>query len=126
MRCLFGHKWNGCKCEKCGKTRDKQHDWEGCICKKCGKPRNEQHDWDDCICKKCGKKSRSESPHDWAYIKTESYSRDERQEYSGQFYDVTVTYTETYYRCQKCGMEKKDWESEISGGMGYQSGSLML
>ena len=20
--CVFGHKWNGCKCSKCGKTRD--------------------------------------------------------------------------------------------------------
>jgi len=22
MACLFGHKWNGCKCEKCGKIHD--------------------------------------------------------------------------------------------------------
>ncbi len=28
-RCLFGrHNWNGCRCERCGKTRDEQHDWE--------------------------------------------------------------------------------------------------
>ena len=25
MACLFGHKWSGCKCEKCGKTRDEYH-----------------------------------------------------------------------------------------------------
>jgi len=42
-KCLFGHKWNGCKCEKCGKTRDEQHDLNGCKCKRCGA---EKHDWD--------------------------------------------------------------------------------
>ena len=25
MVCLFGHKWNGCKCEKCNKTREEGH-----------------------------------------------------------------------------------------------------
>jgi len=37
MACLLGHKWNGCKCEKCGKTRDMQHKWLGCVCESCGK-----------------------------------------------------------------------------------------
>ena len=37
MACLFGHQWNGCKCEKCGKVRDTGHSWDGCICKTCGK-----------------------------------------------------------------------------------------
>ena len=27
MSCLFGHKWNGCKCSKCDKTRNEQHTW---------------------------------------------------------------------------------------------------
>ena len=22
LKCLFGHKWNGCKCDRCGATRD--------------------------------------------------------------------------------------------------------
>ena len=39
MACLFGHKWNGCKCDKCGKTRDEQHDWKKDTCKKCEKKR---------------------------------------------------------------------------------------
>jgi len=43
MVCLFGHKWNGCKCTKCGKIRDESHDWNGCTCKICGKRRNEGH-----------------------------------------------------------------------------------
>ena len=37
MACLFGHKWNGCKCEVCGKVRDAAHSWDGCVCKTCGK-----------------------------------------------------------------------------------------
>jgi hypothetical protein len=83
MACLFGHKWNGCKCTKCGKTRDEGHDWDGCKCKICGKTRDAgrsrkscqdrclrcgktqagQHTWDGCKCKKCGK-TRDEG-HDW-------------------------------------------------------------
>ncbi|NLI21714.1 MAG: hypothetical protein GX418_09225 [Clostridiales bacterium] len=27
MACLFGHKWSGCKCVKCGQTRDAEHNW---------------------------------------------------------------------------------------------------
>lgn len=34
---LFGHKWNGCKCERCTKIRDEQHDWSLCKCTLCGK-----------------------------------------------------------------------------------------
>ena len=37
MACLFGHKWDGCKCEKCGKVRDVGHSWNGCVCEACGK-----------------------------------------------------------------------------------------
>lgn len=34
---LSGHKWNGCKCERCGETRNEQHDWSTCKCSKCGR-----------------------------------------------------------------------------------------
>lgn len=36
MACLFGHKWDGCTCTKCGKTRDEGHKWEGARCARCG------------------------------------------------------------------------------------------
>lgn len=36
MACLFGHKWNGCKCSKCGKTRSEGHVWHNGQCKGCG------------------------------------------------------------------------------------------
>jgi len=65
LKCLFGHQWNGCKCERCGEIRDEQHDWNGCKCKRCGKTRDEQHDWDLCKgkCKRCGKTQPKQ--HDW-------------------------------------------------------------
>ena len=37
MACLFGHKWDGCICSKCGAKRNENHDWEDGTCKKCGK-----------------------------------------------------------------------------------------
>lgn len=45
MACLFGHKWNGCKCGVCGKTRDEGHGFrlvdDKCMekCVICGKTR---------------------------------------------------------------------------------------
>jgi len=35
-KCLFGHQWNGCKCRKCGKTRNEQHFWQNGKCSMCG------------------------------------------------------------------------------------------
>lgn len=52
--CLFGHKWSGCKCERCAKIRDEQHDWDGCKCKICGTIRNERHTWKGTKCSVCG------------------------------------------------------------------------
>ena len=37
LKCLFGHQWNGCKCDKCGSTRNEQHHWDGNKCVVCGK-----------------------------------------------------------------------------------------
>ena len=45
MACLFGHKWNGCKCSKCGKTRNELHSWSGCKCKICDEIRDDSHTW---------------------------------------------------------------------------------
>lgn len=84
MACLFGHKWNGCTCSKCGKKRDTGHDFRmvdgkcenkcaicgkvtifpctfkavkgKCLdrCERCGKER-ERHDYENGYCKNCGK-----------------------------------------------------------------------
>ena len=69
LKCLFGHKWNGCKCEKCGKNRDEQHDWDLCkgICKRCGKSQDNQHLWNGCKCTRCGMSC--DEQHDWSGCK---------------------------------------------------------
>ncbi|MDR2496374.1 MAG: hypothetical protein LBD21_04525 [Tannerellaceae bacterium] len=56
IMCKFGHDWNGCKCKRCGATRDEGHDWDGCRCKLCGKG---THDWDGRRCTRCDKTAES-------------------------------------------------------------------
>jgi hypothetical protein len=65
--CLFGHKWVGCRCERCGETRDQGHDWAGCRCERCGLVRDDHHDWELVHCRqKCRKCGRQGSvTHDW-------------------------------------------------------------
>jgi hypothetical protein len=58
LGCLVGfHKWKGCQCRKCSKTREGEHDWtKNCgKCAECGKMRPAKHSWDaDCeLCSKC-------------------------------------------------------------------------
>lgn len=31
--CLFGHKWDKCKCSRCNERR--KHDWDNSICRRC-------------------------------------------------------------------------------------------
>ncbi len=52
--CFLGiHSWDGCRCSKCGKTRDAEHVWDGCTCPKCLRTRDAEHAWDGCKCSKC-------------------------------------------------------------------------
>jgi hypothetical protein len=73
FKCLFGHKWNGCKCEICGKTQDKSHKWvvlnSECIekCSLCGKERNIGHKWNGCKCEICD--AIRDKGHKWAGYK---------------------------------------------------------
>ena len=59
---LLGHKWNGCKCERCDEIRDEHHNWDLCYgkCFRCGATQPEQHEWNGCICSRC-----NEENHDW-------------------------------------------------------------
>ena len=65
MACLFGHKWNGCKCDKCGKQRDESHKWNGCKCSICGKIDMTRHKFifkqeeQNILCEVCGYRSLS-------------------------------------------------------------------
>lgn len=68
LSCLFGHKWNGCTCARCGEVRDEGHEFKqfssnGALCVascKCGKSQTQKHDLrpvpDKCfdVCARCG------------------------------------------------------------------------
>lgn len=43
---ISGHKWNGCRCERCREIRDEQHDWNGSKCDRCGKMRDKLYDYE--------------------------------------------------------------------------------
>ena len=102
MACLFGHKWNGCKCSKCSITRDEQHDWDLCNgkCYRCGKTHIEQHERDGCICKRCNKEL-----HDWNGCKCEKCGK---ERHDRQLFKC-------YSKCLRCGdvfeysYEHHDW-----------------
>jgi hypothetical protein len=90
MSCLLGHKWDHCRCARCGKVRDEQHIWNNSgSCMLCGKrcshqfrPINDEckekcsicgyerqnHDWDGCICRRCGAKDYKSRAHKWEKI----------------------------------------------------------
>ena len=80
MICLFGHKWDGCKCTKCGKTRDEGHVFAtapgSCTpkCIKCGKEGHPNHDWNrKCTCRICGatRVTSDTNEHRFPYIDNE-------------------------------------------------------
>jgi hypothetical protein len=97
---LFGHKWSGCICVKCGEVRDEGHDYNLCAgrCKTCGKPCAVEHDWDGCKCVKCGK-VRDEA-HKWEGCKCAKCGkvRDKAHKWDG-------------CKCEKCGLQKHSFAS---------------
>ena len=127
LKCLFGHQWNACKCERCGKIRDEGHNfvhidgkcikkcticgkertiehiWNGCKCSRCGKVRDEQHDWDLCKgkCKRCG--ATQAEQHDFGIYKGESKCKlcGIIKEPSCKKCGITETGFDEYYERQK-------------------------
>ncbi len=63
LACLFGHKWDGCRCVRCGEIRDEGHNYTHfrpsntgkCVgtCK-CGKKQELEHEWVGEKCARCG------------------------------------------------------------------------
>lgn len=66
---IFGHRWNGCRCTRCGAQRDTDHAFERAegkclnVCTLCGKEEEAEHLWHHCSCTHCGQ-TRDED-HDW-------------------------------------------------------------
>lgn len=102
--CKIGfHKWYGCKCTKCGLTRDENHSWDGCKCTKCDKTQDENHSWkkNDCnICESCGK-IRTDG-HIWngCICSRCNKKRDENHSWDG-------------CKCDRCGKEMHNWKGCI-------------
>ena len=59
-RCLLSHHWQGCRCDRCGESRNEGHDWKDCRCRRCGSLRYSNHKWAGCVCESCGRKR-----HQW-------------------------------------------------------------
>ncbi len=107
--CMFGkHRWDGCKCIKCGKTRDKDHSWDGCYCTKCGAT---DHTWDGCKCIKCG--AVRDQGHDWELV---SSIRTKIEDLGDGFFlngfgqcgpTELVAYCDEY-KCKKCGATREE------------------
>ena len=117
MACLFGHKWDGCKCAKCGKTRDEQHDWDLCkgICKHCGKTQPKQHEWQGCKCSKCGK-TRDEE-HVWHDCVCTRCGKENHHWVDGK---CSLCNKEKEQSCSVCGKTKTDFDNhyEAQAAMG--------
>jgi len=140
MACLFGHKWNGCKCIKCGKVRDEghdldlckgvcricgqknwlpRHDWQGCKCARCGATRDEGHGWNGCKCKICGK-TRDEG-HRWNGCKCSRCGkwRNEKHAWDGCKCRLCGERRDEGHdwqdgKCRRCGMRQEDsWDFAV-------------
>ena len=121
---IFGHKWEQCRCRRCGAVRDADHQWNGCVCRICGKKRDEAHDWNGCKCRKCGK-IRDEG-HDWdgckcricGKVREEGHQPDKellmksaKWAYHGA---VLQPWKDTAVRCRACGKTIADLKRDRS------------
>ena len=52
---IFGiHRWNGCKCQRCGEVRPLHHAFDGCVCTVCGGVEHSFSGMRGDACKRCG------------------------------------------------------------------------
>jgi len=125
IKCLFGHKWAGCVCTRCGKTRfflpngREAHTWDGCKCSVCQKrntfAKKDDHIWDGCYCVACGLQAPVDAlgrdvfdMHDWEAVSSSSEEITDGQVWlGGHFSTMTETITTNKYRCRRCGMERE-------------------
>jgi hypothetical protein len=112
LKCLFGlHQWDGCRCGRCGKTRDKGpgfvgllaaplHDWtKNCEkCARCGKERGkDHHDWSkNCQrCWRCG--AERTGAHRWKGCKCWRCGQNKDHDWAADC-----------EKCACCGVERTD------------------
>lgn len=104
--CFIKHHWEGCRCTRCGQTRDQDHDWDFCRCRRCGLNRHEEHQWEQCVCLKCGKER-----HRWHEGVCETCHQPCAHEWRADFSgwdDTELTAHSSLDRvCVRCGFRKK-------------------
>lgn len=113
---LLGHRYEHCRCTRCGAQRDEGHQWleaEGtCLhtCAICGKEDALPHDWFHCRCKRCGQQRQEQ--HLWLKKSAcEQVCRicgEERGTHTWQHVDRGVD------RCKHCGKTHKLTPEEIA------------
>lgn len=117
LSCLFGHKWNGCTCIRCGEVRDDGHRWNACTCEICGKvqDRDDAHRWNGCMCEVCGKKR--DEGHVFADFRPDGRScvgRCKCGKTQVQNHDYWPVKGKCRYVCKRCGAENNNahhtWE----------------
>ena len=106
---MLGHKWDRCKCARCGELRDEGHEWFGCKCINCGTVRDKEHIWNYtggntkfCVakCSRCGKVQKQ--PHQMLTAPGKCYS-----ECAVCGYKTMPKHTWNGCTCSVCG-EKRD------------------
>jgi uncharacterized protein (TIGR02145 family) len=115
IKCKLGfHPWGGCKCHKCGKTRNKSHSWSndnnGCKCTVCGLKRDGfyiKHEWRGCKCIICS--IERDEHHSWHLDCTQcpicNKTRNEQHDWS-----------KDCEKCSKCATTRNnqhDWTKNI-------------
>lgn len=125
MACIFGHKWNGCTCTRCGKARDSEHEWtrkdRECreVCANCGKTREVEHEWNGCICTRCGKIREAE--HEWMRMDKECRevcAKCGRQRGTSHYY--------VQHRCINCGRIQRVTSQEAPIVIGMLTGRVQM
>ena len=116
LLCLFSHKWDGCKCYRCGEIRNEEHKWNGCKCERCYETRDEEHKWilleGKCVekCFVCGKKRIVK--HKWDGCKCEWCG--EIQSVDHEKLEAAVrTIFNTYFSDFLYGSDDTGWKEKI-------------
>jgi hypothetical protein len=117
IACNMGfHKWDGCTCMTCGKTRDERH-VSGCVCKRCGKTLNGEHEWrhigkytykfgrPTCKCSICG--VIRDDNHNWSSDCERCSICGKRR--TGEYHNWDGCWCSV---CGKYGEERHDWSKD--------------
>jgi len=121
LHCLMHHEWDGCRCRRCGFSRDEHHDWDGCTCRRCGLVRDEghevatircrvtcrrcgwhfewNHDWAGCTCRVCGKEQ-----HVWAAGHCQMCGYPKKSVHCGGETSTSTVNGDFALICERCGL----------------------